>query len=202
MEEITKIPQMNKSANTEYVIHELLRDRWSPRMFSGEEITDDDLNTLFEAARWAPSSNNLQPWRFICLRKGTPEYDKAFDCLAEFNQRWVGNAPVLILTAYKEKTPKGMDNFHAPHDLGLAVANLSIQAQAMGIAIHQMAGLNWKKAQEVFNVPEGFHITTAIAVGFYGGDPDELDDELKKSELKERKRKPVSEFVGNGQWPS
>ncbi len=193
---------MNKSANTDHVIHELIANRWSPRAFAPEPVRDDDLLSMFEAARWAPSSNNLQPWRFMYFRKGSDAYQQAFECLADFNQRWVGNAPVLIFTAYKEKTPKGKENFHALHDLGLAVANFSLQAQAMGIAVHQMAGINWKQAQEEFDVPDGYHISTAIAVGYYGGDPETLDDELKEMELAGRKRKPITSFVREGEWPA
>lgn len=193
---------MNKTANNKYTIHKLIKDRWSPRMFDSAPVSDDDLNSLFEAARWAASSSNLQPWRFMVFRKGTSSYERAFACLADFNQRWVGNAPVLLFTAYKEKTPKGKDNFHALHDLGLSVANLSLQAQAMGIAVHQMAGIDWQEAQKEFNVPDGYHISTAIAVGYYGGDPDQLDDELKEMEFSERKRKPISSFVGVGEWPA
>ncbi len=197
----TKIPQMKKTANNHHTIHELIKSRWSPRMFSDRPISDEDMNSLFEAARWAASSNNLQPWRFMYFRKGTEAYDQVFNCLAEFNQRWVGNAPVLILTAYKEKTPKGQENFHALHDLGLSVGNMSLQAEAMGIALHQMAGIDWRKMQEILKVPEGSHISTAIAAGHYGGDSEELEEDFKEMEYSERKRNPITTFVAEGKWP-
>ena len=170
-------------------------------MFSDEQITDEDLNSLFEAARWAASSNNLQPWRFMFFRKGTASYEQIIKSFAKFNQRWIGSAPVIILTAYKEKTPDGKDNFHALHDLGLSVGNLSLQAESMGIALHQMAGINWREMQETLNVPNGYHISTAIAVGRYGGDPEELEDEFKEMEYSVRKRNPISTFVAEGKWP-
>jgi nitroreductase len=198
----TNIKQMDKNAKTAYEVHDLIKSRWSPRMFSGDHISDEEIFSLFEAARWAPSSSNIQPWRFMFMRRGTDAYQKAFDCLAEFNQRWVKNAPVLIITAYREKMDNGMENFHALHDLGLAMGNFSLQAQSMGIAVHQMAGINWKKAQEVFEVEEGYHITTAVAIGYYGGDTEQLDDELKEMEKSPRKRKPQSTFVAEGKWPS
>ena len=122
------------------------------------------------------------------------------ECLSEFNQKWAKNAPVLILSAYKEKTKEGDENFHALHDLGLSLGNMTVQAQYMGIALHHMAGVDWKKAQEVFNVPDGYHITTAIAVGYYGGDLDNLNDDLREQEMEERERMPQDEFAFENEW--
>jgi nitroreductase len=170
-------------------------------MFSKQEVSSMDIHQLLEAARWAPSSRNAQPWRFMYAFRGSEAYSKIFQCLSEFNQKWVKRAPVLMLTAYKEQFDSGQENFHALHDLGLAVANLSVQAQSIGIAVHQMAGVNWKEAQKVFAVPEGFHVTTAIALGYYGGDPNELAADLRKSELAERKRMPQEQFAAEGEWP-
>jgi nitroreductase len=196
------ISQMNKSANNEYVIHELIKERWSPRMFASDPLSDEELKSLFEAARWAPSSSNLQPWRFMYFRKGTESYERAFKCLSDFNQRWVKHAPILIFTAYKEKMKDGKENFHALHDLGLAMGNLTLQAQSMRLAVHQMAGIDWKKAQKDFQIEEGYHVSTAVAVGYYGGNVDTLDEELKEMEKAERKRMPQRKFVAEGKWPS
>ncbi|MCB0632355.1 MAG: nitroreductase family protein [Saprospiraceae bacterium] len=190
-----------KAASTNHSLHPHITARWSPRVFSGQEITEEDIHHLLEAARWAPSSRNEQPWRFIYAFRGSEAYDNIFQCLSEFNQQWVRNAPVLMLTAYKEQFDSGIDNFHASHDLGLAVGIMSMQAQSMGIALHQMAGVNWREAQAIFEVPEGYHITTAIAVGYYGGDPDELPENLRKSELAERNRVPLAQFAVEGEWP-
>ena len=190
----------NKHANNDYPIHQLIKERWSPRVFDEKPVEPEKLHSIFEAARWAASSMNEQPWRFIYAHKGTPEYDKIVDCLMEFNQGWAPNAQVLILSAYKENFDSGKENFHASHDLGLAVGNLSLQAQSLGLAVHQMAGLYWQKAQEVFNVPEGFHIATCIAIGYYGGDITKLNDDLQKSETAGRSRKSQSEIAFEGKW--
>lgn len=185
----------NKSANTSIELLKEIANRWSPRAFSQNEIPDEEVMQLFEAARWAASSMNYQPWRFMWTRKGTETWDKVFNLLSDFNQKWVGNATILILTAYKEEFDNGKMNFHALHDLGLAVGNLSIQAQALGIGLHQMAGVNWKKAHEVFNIPEGYHVTTALALGYYGGDPSVLPEDLEKSEKGSRSRNPLEKMV-------
>jgi nitroreductase len=190
-----------KIAEANHPINDLFRQRWSPRQFSDEPVTRDEMKTLLEAARWAASSYNKQPWRFIYAFQGSRSYERIFSCLAEFNQQWVKNAPVLMLTAFREKTEDGKDNFHGHHDLGQAVANMSIQATDMGIAIHQMAGLDWKKAQDIFDVPEDFHISTAIAIGRFGGNVDELPEDLQKSERQERERMPIEDFAKEGGWP-
>ncbi len=189
-----------KQANNDYPVHPLIKERWSPRVFDAQPVEDEKIRSLFEAARWAASSMNDQPWRFIYAKKGSAAYDKIVDCLYEFNQGWVTHAPVLILTAYKEKFDSGKTNFHAGHDLGLAVANLTLQAQAMGLGVHQMAGVHWQKAQEVFDVPEGIHVSTCLAVGYYGGDTDLLSEELRKSEQAPRSRKKQNEFAFEGKW--
>ncbi|WP_235297365.1 nitroreductase family protein [Portibacter marinus] len=185
----------SKTANSKYDLVTEIENRWSPRSFSSETISDEEMMKLFDAARWAASSNNYQPWRFMWARKGTETWDKIFNCLSDFNQKWVNNATILILTAYKEQFDNGKENFHALHDLGLAVGNMSIQAQSQGIALHQMAGVDWKKAHEVFEIPDGYHITTAIAVGLYGGDPSVLPEDLAETETKERSRKDLSQIV-------
>lgn len=189
-----------KEANTNYKLVKEIEERWSPRVFSEKEISDEEMMKLFDAARWAASSNNYQPWRFMWARKGSEAWNKIFDCLAEFNQGWVGNASILILTAYKKQFDNGKENFHALHDLGLSVGNLSIQAQSMGIALHQMAGVDWKKAHQKFNIPDGFHITTAIAVGYYGGDPSALSEDLMKSEVGPRSRKKLEKIVSQNEF--
>jgi len=191
---------MQKKANTDYDIHSLLTERWSPRMFDEKPVEDEKLNQLFEAARWAASSNNGQPWRFMYAHKGSDEYNRIFDHLADFNKQWVKNAPVLMLTAYKKKFDNGKENFHAPHDLGLAIGNFSAQAQSMGIAVHSMAGVDWQKAHKTYNVPDGYHITTAVALGYYGGDISNLPEDLQKAEKGDRKRMAQTEFVAKDKW--
>ncbi|MFC4096717.1 nitroreductase family protein [Euzebyella saccharophila] len=191
---------LDKIADHEHEIYALLKQRYSPRVFSEEPIGKQDMKQLFEAARWAASCNNWQPWRFIYGFKGEDGYDKIYDCLDEFNQSWADNAPVLMLTAYKEKTPDGKDNFHALHDLGLAMGNMTVQAQYKGIALHHMAGFDWKKAQEVFDVPEGYHFSTAVAIGYFGGELEKLPEDLQEQEQSERERIPQTDFAFENNW--
>ena len=157
--------------------------------------------TLLEAGRWAPSASNLQPWRIIWGIKGTETYDRIFDCLDDFNKKWAGNGQVLMIGAYKKTMKEGKENFHALHDLGLFMANVYTQAQSMDIAVHQMAGIQFEKAKKEFNFPDEFHVATGIALGYYGGDPSILPEDLEKKETDpNRKRKQIEEFAFNGDF--
>lgn len=198
--EIPEMNQYDKIAKTAYEIYPFLSQRYSPRVFDEKKVTAKDLQQLFEAVRWAASSNNVQPWRFIQTKKGTEAYNKVVDCLSEFNKKWAENAPVLVLCGYKKNMDNGKENFHALHDLGLSLGNMTVQAQSMDIALHHMAGLNWEKAHKVFNVPEGYHIATVLAIGYYGGTIDNLPEDLQESEISERERIPQSKFVFKNAW--
>lgn len=199
MKDIEEV-KLENLADTEHDVLFLLKQRYSPRIFKNKQIQHKHLVQLFEAVRWSASSNNLQPWRFIYAKKDTKAYQSIFDCLSDFNKTWTINAPLLMLTAYKKQDEKGNDNFHALHDLGLSIGFMTVQAQFLNIGVHQMAGVDWKKAHEVFNVPEGFHITTAIALGYYGGSLDILPMDLKEQETDERIRMPQEKFVFKGTW--
>ena len=192
--------KLDNVADTEHEIFALLKQRYSPRTFKSEKIKELHLKQLFEAVRWSASSNNLQPWRIVYAEKDTDAYQLILNCLSDFNQSWADNAPLLMLTAYKENKDDGDENFHALHDLGLCMGSMTVQAQYMGIGIHHMAGVNWKRAQEVFNVPKGFHITTAVAVGYYGGELDKLPEDLQKLETEKRKRIPYQQFAYKEEW--
>ena len=192
--------RLGNIADTEYEIYALLKQRYSPRIFKEEKVRPGHIKQLFEATRWSASSFNRQPWRFIYAERGTEAYDKMVDCLSDFNKSWAVNAPLLILTAYKEKTEEGQENLHALHDLGLSLGNMTVQAQYLDIALHHMAGIDWEKAQKVFNVPKGFHVSTAIAVGYYGGNMDDLSEDLQENETAERTRMPQKDFAFNGEW--
>ena len=194
--------RLNNIADTDYEIFALLKQRYSPRTFRDEKIKKGQLNQLFEAARWSASSNNLQPWRFIYAEKGSEAFDKIVNCLSDFNKKWAPEAPLLMLAIYKEKTNDGKENFHALHDLGLCLGNMSVQAQYLDIALHHMAGVDWKKAQKEFNVPDGYHISSAIAVGYYGGELDKLPKKLQESELADRQRIPQEDFAFKEVWES
>jgi nitroreductase len=187
-------------AKTQYEILFLLNQRYSPRVFKDKPINNKHLMQLFEAIRWSPSSNNLQPWRFIYARKGTKAYQMIFDCLSDFNKSWTIHAPLLMLTAYQEQDGEGRENFHALHDLGLSIGFMTVQAQFLNIGVHQMAGVDWKKAQDVFKVPTGFHITTAIALGYYGGDMDALPKDLKTQEMNRSTRITQEKFAFKDTW--
>ena len=193
---------LDKIAKNDHEIYALIKQRYSPRIFSDKELSEQDVNRLFESVRWSASCYNWQPWRFIYAHKGTDAYKKIVDCLSEFNQGWATNAPVLMLSAYKENKPDGNENFHALHDLGLSLGNMSVQAEYMGIGLHHMAGVDWKKAHEVFDVPEGYHVNTAIAVGYYGGNLENLSDDLQEQETAARERMPMKDFAFKGGWKS
>ena len=199
---MSKTNYIEKETPTEHSIYPLIKERWSPRVFSDKDISEKEVKTLLEAGRWAPSSSNQQPWRIIWGIKGSETYDRIFNCLHKFNKGWAGNAQVLWACAFKKDMKNGTkENFHALHDLGLFMSNVCMQAQSMGIAVHQMAGIDFKEAQKEFNFPENYHVATAAAFGYYGGNPNELDDDLKEEELKKvRSRKKQSEFAFNGNF--
>jgi nitroreductase len=191
---------MNKTADTAAAIHELLAKRWSPRAFKPDSVEDEDLVSLMEAARWSPSAGNMQPWHFIVATKDQPEeFQKLLGCLVEGNQRWAKDAPVLMLTVAKVQDEEGDENRCATHDVGLAAMSLVVQAMSLGLHCHQMAGVKRKHAAEVYDVPGGFEVWTAIAVG-YLDDPDELPDDLRERELQPRVRRPLEAFVFSGGW--
>lgn len=192
---------MEKLAPTQYPIHDLLRRRWSPRAFADRMVEQESLHRLFEAARWAPSSNNEQPWRFLMATKADKaEYDRFFNCLKEGNKRWAHQAPVLILSvASLTFEEDGTPNRHAFHDTGMAVLSLAVQATELGLMVHQMAGYDVDKARTEFNVPEGYDPVAMIAVG-YPGDPSSLPDRLRDRELAPRTRKPIEQLVFAGTW--
>ena len=192
---------MEKSADTKYPLHPLIAKRWSPRAFSDVAIEKESIMRLLEAARWAPSCFNAQPWHFIIATKDNEgDFDKLLSCLMEGNITWAKKAPMLIISVAKTHFDhNGKENRHAFHDIGLAVENMAIQGMDMGIYVHQMAGFYADKAKSIFNIPEGYEPVTAIAIG-YPGDPQTLTEELRTKELERRTRKPLEGFVFTGDW--
>ena len=192
---------MEKLAETDYPIHDLLQRRWSPRAFSDRMVEPERLRSLWEAARWAPSSFNEQPWNFIvATRQDQAEYTRLLSCLVESNIRWAQKAPVLMISVAKLSFEKDSEpNRHAFHDVGLAVENLVIQATAFGLVLHQMAGIYPEKVRELYRIPEQYEPVAGIALG-YPGDPGTLPDGLRQRELAKRTRKPLREFVFTGRW--
>lgn len=192
---------MQKPATTDYPVHELIRDRWSPRAFIDKLIPQDALRSLFEAARWAPSSYNEQPWAYIVATKDDKaNFDKVLGTLVEFNAGWAKNASALAIAVVKQRFAKDQTpNRNAQYDTGAATALLSVEATARGLAVHQMAGFDSEKARQVFGIPAGWEAIAAIAIG-YPGDPHALPAPLKDRELAPRTRKPIREFVMTGSW--
>lgn len=191
----------DKKASTDYPIHELLAERWSPYAFDGRPVPEADLRSLFEAARWAPSSYNEQPWRYLVAAKSDPEsFQRLLSCLVEANQVWAKAAPVLALGVVSLRFARNAkDNRAAVHDLGLAAGNLLLEATARGLLVHQMIGILPDKARELYGIPEGFEAWTALAIG-YRGDPMNLPEPLRERDRAPRQRKPLGEFVFGGTW--
>lgn len=191
-----------KITPVEHPVVETIRNRWSPRVFSDKAITEKVAKTLLEAGRWSPSSGNMQPWIVIWGIKGTEMFERIFSCLDDYNQQWAGNAQMLWLNGFRKKMPnRDVDNFHALHDLGLFMGNVIHQATHMDIAVHQMAGIRFRDALKEFNIPDDYHIATAVAFGYFGGDANILPKKMKEKELEiNRKRKTISEFAFNGNF--
>lgn len=187
---------MNKKAITKNNINELIANRWSPRSFNEKTINQKDIDTLFEAASWAASAFNEQPWRFIYATNAQFEnYQKILSTLVEWNQQWAKSAPFLCINIVKEKfSHNDTLNATAEYDLGQAVANMTVQSTEMGLHAHQMSGFDADKARELFNIPQGYKAVSVIAIG-HVGDPEKLSDDMKSSELAARTRKQLDEFV-------
>jgi len=188
-------------ATPAHPIHDLLIARWSPYAFADRSVDVADLRSLFEAARWAPSSYNEQPWHYIVARREDPEqFAQLLSCLVEPNQAWAQAAPVLVLTvAGLNFARNGKPNGKAEHDIGLASAQLTVEATNRGLVVHQMGGILPDRAREVFGIPAGYEAVTGLAVG-YAADPATLPDDVREREAKPRTRRPLQDFVFAGRW--
>ncbi len=192
---------MSKQATPDYPVHQLIRERWSPYGFSDQMVLEADLRSLFEAARWAASSYNEQPWSYIVATREHPEeFHRLLSCLVEGNQAWAAAAPVLALSvASLHFKRNGKPNAAALHDLGLAAGNLSLEATARGLAVHQMIGILPVQARLNYNIPDDHQAVTGLAIG-YAAPPDTLPDALRDRDQSPRERKPLSEFIFTGKW--
>jgi nitroreductase len=190
-----------KNASPDHPIHEPLAERWSPYAFEDRLVPEADVRSLFEAARWAPSSYNEQPWRYLVATKDDPEqFQRLLSCLVEGNQIWAKAAPVLALGVVSLRFAlNAQDNRAAVHDLGLAAGNLLVEATVRGLFVHQMIGILPDKARELYGIPEGFEAWTGLAIG-YKGDPTSLPARLRERDLAPRQRKHLREFVFSGTW--
>ncbi|MBI3041636.1 MAG: nitroreductase family protein [Betaproteobacteria bacterium] len=193
----------DRIAQTSRPIHDLLARRWSTRAFdAAKPVSREQLITLLEAGRWAPSCNGDEPWRYLVWdRKRDPEgFQKAFDCLSENNRKWVKNVPLLMLScAGSNFAATGKPNRWTQHDTGAASTSMALQAAALGLAYHQMGGFDADKARAAFNVPAEYTPMAMIAVGYQAG-ADVLDEETKAKELRPRGRKPLAERFFEGGW--
>lgn len=190
---------MRNPANTEYAIHELLRERWSARAYSTQPIADSILLRLFEAARWAPSGSNRQPWSFVVVaRDDAQNHPQLVAALGGMNPQWASAAPVLAAAVAKLNPPPD-NNRYVFYNVGLAVAQLTAQATAEGLHVCQIGGFDHDKARAALNIPADHEPVVLLAIGYYGS-IDDLPEELRQREQAVRVRKPLSEFVYGGQW--
>jgi len=187
----TTLKGHQKEASAE--IHELLARRWSPRAFSPRPVESEKLAQLFEAARWAPSSYNAQPWAFIvATREDAEGYTRLLSTLVEPNRQWAQQAPVLILSVAKlDFDHVARPNRHAFYDLGQAVANFTVQATSLDLHIHQMGGFDPGAARDLFAIPKGYEPVSVMALGYQDEPP---------AEPAARTRKPLTDFVFSGRW--
>ena len=195
-----------KTATPAHPVHELIAARWSPYAFDGRAVDATTLRSLLEAARWAASSYNEQPWRFVLApREDATAFEKALDCLVPANREWAKHAGAIVLTLVSTQFRRnGEPNRCAEHDLGLAIGNLTLEATHRGLHLHQMAGIDADRIVTGYSVPEGFQPVTAVAIG-YAARP-ESAGELGARDTAPRDRMPLNELVfgaafGQALWP-
>ncbi len=178
-------------------VNELFLKRWSPRAMSGEGLSEEHLMSLFEAARWAPSSYNNQPWRFIYAKRETKQWNALFSLLGDFNKMWAKNAAVLVVVVSKKVFDhNGKPSRTHAFDAGAAWENLALQGSIMGLAIHAMEGFDYDKARHVLKIPDEYEIQAMVAIG-KPGKKDVLSPDLQAREVPSQ-RKPPSEFISEG----
>lgn len=192
---------MSQLADSAFPLHDLIARRWSPRAFQSKAVSAEDLGSLFEAARWAPSCFNAQPWRFVIATSDDAEaHQRLADCLVPANQVWAAKAPVLGLSIAQSNFEfNGKPNAHARHDVGLAMGQLALQAEALGLVVHQMGGFVAETAVESLAIPEGYEPVAAFAIG-YPGEASDLPDELAERERAPRERKGLGELFFDGRF--
>jgi len=187
-----------KATPVDAPILEIIKKRWSPRAFEAAPVPREALRSLFEAARWAPSSNNAQPWRYI-VAESAEARARAAEVLTGRNPLWAPKAPVLVCIAAQTVGDDGKVNRHAWYDTGQATALLTVQATSRDLAVHQMAGFDREKARTVFALPDGVEPIAMMAIGRMG-EPSALPDPLREREAAPRARRPQSDFVFEGRW--
>jgi len=191
----------HKQAQLNHPVHELIAARWSPAGFADREVSREDLCSLFEAARWAPSSYNEQPWSYIVATRSDPaEFAQLLSCLVEGNQVWARTAPVLALGCTSLRFARNnQPNAAAHHDLGLASENLCVEATSRGLFVHQMIGILPDRAREIYRIPEGIDVLTGLAIG-YAAEPASLPEKIRQRDTAPRSRKPLAQFLFGHEW--
>jgi nitroreductase len=183
----------------EFPVDKIFLKRWSPRAMSGEKMTKNEFMTLIEAAKWAPSAYNGQPWRFIYAMRETPEWDPIFRLMSEFNQQWTKNASVLIVVVSNTKFEhNGQPSITHSFDTGAAWENLALQGSLLGYAIHGMSGFDYDKARKILNIPEDYEVEAMIAVG-KPGKKEDLPDGMREREIPSP-RKNIKEIIFEGKF--
>ena len=192
---MTLLDITSRHADTDAPLITALVERWSPRAYDpAAELSDDDVRTMLEAARWAPSANNVQPWRFIVARRGTDAFTTVHDALMGFNQAWADSAAALVVNIAEVTDETGKPRPWAKYDLGQAVAHMSVQAQHDGLHTHQMGGFDAARLVESFDLRDGLEVVSITAVGKVG-DASALPEPLREREVAPRSRKPLDELV-------
>lgn len=192
-------PEVQKTRKPGYDIHHDILNRWSPRSFSGQEISDRELYSLFEAARWAPSSFNNQPWRFIYAKKNSKNWALLFDLLVDANKQWCSNASVLVvIVSRKTFEYNGKPSLTHQFDTGSAWENLAIQAVSIGLVTHAMQGFDYDKAKKDLEVPDEYEVMAMVAIG-KKGEKERLAAELQQREAPSS-RKPLDEIIMEGKF--
>jgi nitroreductase len=190
-----------KQAQADYPIHELLRARWSPRIYDERPVEPEKLRSVLEAARWSASGGNMQPWAFLIARRveDADAFAHMVECLNEGNRLWASQAPVLGISVASLYRKADVRNRHAYHDVGLATQNLVIQATALGLSLRLMGGFSPDKARTAFAIPEEHEAVAMFALG-YLGDVDAAAASDRERELAVRTRRPLAEFVFSDHW--
>ena len=183
-------------------IHDLIAQRYSPYVFEPRDVEREKLLACLEAARWAASSYNEQPWSFIVAeRNDTEAFATMLECLMEANQEWARNAGTLLVTVAAETFSRNnKPNRVCDHDIGLAIGNLTVQATSLGLCVHQMAGINLSKTRQVYGIPDSHHPLTAIAIGYAGEASSDSESQFAERDGAPRSRKPLNEFVYHQSW--
>ena len=192
---------LRKPAVVSKPLNDLILNRWSPRSFSEKLVDNDILVALFEAARWAASCNNLQPWRYILATKSDPDaWEKAQNCALDRNQRWTRTAPVIgYVLSEPVPLPGGTENIWHRFDTGMASAQLTLEAESRGLVVHHFAGLDYDQTRKTYKIPEKIEIICGLVLG-YQGKPEDLMDDLPERETQPRTRKDLGDFIYKGAY--